>query len=35
MFVLKRDSKKEPVMFDKITARVRNMCYGLSSHVDP
>lgn len=22
-------------MFDKITARVRNMCYGLSSHVDP
>lgn len=35
MFVLKRDGKKEPVMFDKITARVRNMCYGLSSHVDP
>lgn len=34
MFVLKRDGKKEPVMFDKITARVRNMCYGLSSHVD-
>ncbi len=35
MFVLKRDGKKEPVMFDKITARVRNMCYGLSSYVDP
>src|SRR4030066_1316244 len=35
MFVLKRDGKKEPVMFDKITARVRNMCFGLSSHVDP
>jgi ribonucleoside-diphosphate reductase alpha chain len=35
MFVLKRDGKKEPVMFDKITARVRNMCYGLSGHVDP
>jgi len=35
MFVLKRDGKKEPVMFDKITARVRNMCYGLSNHVDP
>lgn len=35
MFVLKRDGKKEPVMFDKITARVRNMCYGISSHVDP
>lgn len=35
MFVLKRDGKKEPVMFDKITARVRNMCYGLNNHVDP
>lgn len=35
MFVLKRDGKKEPVMFDKITARVRKMCYGLNSHVDP
>lgn len=35
MFVLKRDGKKEPVMFDKITARIKNMCYGLSIHVDP
>lgn len=35
MFVLKRDGKKEPVMFDKITARVRKMCYGLNSLVDP
>ncbi len=35
MYVLKRDDRKEPVMFDKITARVRKMCYGLSSHVDP
>lgn len=35
MFVLKRDGKKEPVMFDKITARVRNMCYGLNKLVDP
>ena len=35
MFVLKRDGKKEPVMFDKITARVRNMCYGLNGIVDP
>jgi len=35
MFVLKRAGKKEPVMFDKITARVRNMCYGLNGIVDP
>ncbi len=35
MFVQKRDGRKEPVMFDKITARVRKMCYGLNSHVDP
>ena len=35
MYVLKRDNRKEPVMFDKITARVRKMCYGLNSHVDP
>ncbi len=35
MYVLKRDGKKEPVMFDKITARVRKMCYGLNKIVDP
>jgi len=35
MFVVKRDGKKEPVMFDKITARVRKICYGLNSLVDP
>ncbi|WP_375240489.1 ribonucleotide reductase N-terminal alpha domain-containing protein, partial [Polaribacter sp.] len=35
MFVLKRDGKKEPVMFDKITARVKKMCYGLNKIVDP
>ncbi|SNR41414.1 ribonucleoside-diphosphate reductase alpha chain [Lutibacter agarilyticus] len=35
MFVLKRDGRKEPVMFDKITARVRKMCYGLNNLVDP
>ena len=35
MFVLKRDGKKEPVMFDKITSRVRKMCYGLNKLVDP
>ena len=35
MYVVKRDGKKEPVMFDKITARVRKMCYGLNKLVDP
>jgi ribonucleoside-diphosphate reductase alpha chain len=35
MFVLKRDGRKEPVMFDKITSRVRKMCYGLNNIVDP
>lgn len=35
MYVLKRDGKKEPVMFDKITARVKKMCYSLNKIVDP
>lgn len=35
MFVVKRDGRKEPVMFDKITSRVRKMCYGLNELVDP
>jgi len=35
MYVVKRDGKREPVMFDKITARVRKLCYGLNGLVDP
>ena len=35
MYVVKRDGRKEPVMFDKITERVKKMCYGLNSIVDP
>ncbi|WP_034919975.1 ribonucleoside-diphosphate reductase subunit alpha [Gillisia sp. CAL575] len=35
MYVLKRDGRKEPVMFDKITARIRKLCYGLNELVDP
>ena len=35
MFVIKRDGRKEMVMFGKITARVRKLCYGLNSLVDP
>jgi ribonucleoside-diphosphate reductase alpha chain len=35
VYVLKRDGRKEPMMFDKITARVRKLCYGLNELVDP
>jgi ribonucleoside-diphosphate reductase alpha chain len=35
MNVVKRDGHSEPVMFDKITARVRKLCYGLNTLVDP
>ncbi len=35
MYVVKRDGKREPVMFDKITDRVRKLCYELNELVDP
>jgi ribonucleoside-diphosphate reductase alpha chain len=35
MFVTKRDGRKEPVMFDKITARIKKLCYELNDLVDP
>lgn len=35
MYVLKRDGRKEAVKFDKITARVKKLCYGLNPIVDP
>src|SRR5579872_6584406 len=36
MFVIKRDGKKETVKFDKITARIEKLCYGLNpALVDP
>ncbi|MFN4235170.1 MAG: ribonucleoside-diphosphate reductase subunit alpha [Bacteroidia bacterium] len=35
MYVIKRDGRKESVKFDKITARVQKLCYGLSELVDP
>ncbi|MEM5538865.1 ribonucleoside-diphosphate reductase subunit alpha [Olleya sp. AS48] len=35
MYVIKRDGRKEQIMFDKITARVRKLCYGLNELVDP
>jgi len=35
MYVAKRDGRKQPIMFDKITARIRKLCYGLNPLVDP
>lgn len=36
MFVYKRDGRKQEVKFDKVTARIQKLCYGLDlNHVDP
>lgn len=35
MYVVKRDGHREPVMFDKITDRIKKLCYGLNDLVDP
>ena len=32
MFVVKRNGKKEPVKFDKITARIDKLCYNLDNN---
>ena len=34
MYVIKRDGRREAVKFDKITARVKKLCYGLDPTVD-
>ncbi|HEX8270964.1 MAG TPA: ribonucleoside-diphosphate reductase subunit alpha [Flavobacterium sp.] len=34
MYVIKRNGQKEPVMFDKITDRIKKLCYGLNDLVD-
>src|SRR3954471_10311992 len=34
MFVHKRDGRKESVKFDKVTARIQKLAYGLSEHVE-
>lgn len=34
MYVVKRNGSKEPVMFDKITDRIKKLCYGLNDLVD-
>ena len=36
MLVLKRDGRRESVKFDKITARIDKMCYGLNTkYIEP
>ena len=35
MHVIKRDGRRELVQFDKITARIKKMCYSLHENVDP
>src|ERR1019366_1126668 len=36
MYVIKRNGKQESVKFDKITARIQKLAYGLEpTHVDP
>eukprot|EP00466_Bigelowiella_natans_P001990 jgi/Bigna1/58266/fgenesh1_pm.68_\ len=35
MFVIKRDGRKQPVHFDKITSRIKKLCYGFHKLVDP
>ena len=35
MYVVKRDGERQPIMFDKITARVKKLCYELNELVDP
>ena len=36
MYVVKRDGRKEAVKFDKITARIKKLCWGLDDEfVDP
>ena len=30
MLVVKRDGRRESVKFDKITARIEKLCYGLN-----
>lgn len=35
MYVVKRDGRREAVKFDKITARIKKLCYGLNPLVGP
>jgi ribonucleoside-diphosphate reductase alpha chain len=35
MYVVKRDGRRESIKFDKVTARIQKLCYGLDPLVDP
>ena len=36
MYVIKRNGRQETVLFDKITSRIKKLCYSLSTeYVDP
>ena len=36
MLVVKRDGRRESVKFDKVTARIEKMCYGLDmAYIEP
>ncbi|KAL1236458.1 Ribonucleoside-diphosphate reductase large subunit [Trichinella spiralis] len=36
MYVVKRDGRREAVHFDKITSRIKKLCYGLNmEHIEP
>ena len=36
MYVIKRDGSHEEVHFDKITTRIKKLCYGLDKrYIDP
>jgi ribonucleoside-diphosphate reductase alpha chain len=35
MYVVKRDGRRESIKFDKVTARIQKLCYGLDPMVDP
>lgn len=36
MYVIKRDGRRQEIKFDKVTARIQKLCYGLDlNHVDP
>ena len=36
MYVVKRNGERQEVHFDKITSRIKKLCYGLNAdYVDP
>ena len=36
MYVIKRDGRRETILFDKITSRIEKLCYGLNrDYVQP